>query len=42
MPKNTGVGSLFLVQQIFPTQDLNWGLPALLEKEMATHSSILV
>ena len=25
-PKNTGVGSLPLLQQIFPTQELNWGL----------------
>ena len=25
-PKNTGVGSLSLLQQIVPTQDLNWGL----------------
>ena len=25
-PKNTGVGSLSLFQQIFPTQELNWGL----------------
>ena len=25
-PKNTGVGSLFLLQQIFPTQESNWGL----------------
>ena len=25
-PKNTGVGSLFLLQQIFLTQDSNWGL----------------
>ena len=25
-PKNTGVGSLSLLQQIFPTQELNWGL----------------
>ena len=25
-PKNTGVGGLSLLQQIFPTQDLNWGL----------------
>ena len=25
-PKNTGVGSLSLHQQIFPTQELNWGL----------------
>ena len=25
-PKNTGVGSLFLLQQIFPTQELNRGL----------------
>ena len=25
-PKNTGVGSLSLLQQIFPTQKLNWGL----------------
>ena len=25
-PKNTGVGSLSLLQQIFPTQDLIWGL----------------
>ena len=24
-PKNTGVGSLSLLQQIFPTQELNWG-----------------
>ena len=25
-PKNTGVGSLSLLQQIFPTQQSNWGL----------------
>ena len=25
-PKNTGVGSLFLLQWIFPTQESNWGL----------------
>ena len=25
-PKNTGVGSLFLLQGFFPTQELNWGL----------------
>ena len=25
-PKNTGVDSLSLLQQIFPTQELNWGL----------------
>ena len=25
-PKNTGVGSLFLLQQLFPTQESNWGL----------------
>ena len=25
-PKNTGVGSLSLLQQIFPTQELNWDL----------------
>ena len=25
-PKNTGVGSLFLLLQIFPTQELNWSL----------------
>ena len=25
-PKNTVVGSLSLLQQIFPTQKLNWGL----------------
>ena len=25
-PKNTGVGSLPLLQQIFPTQEWNWGL----------------
>ena len=25
-PKNTGVGSLSLLQRIFPTQKLNWGL----------------
>ena len=25
-PKNAGVGSLFLVQRIIPTQELNWGL----------------
>ena len=24
-PKNTGVGSLSFLQQIFPTQELNWG-----------------
>ena len=23
-PKNTGVGNLSLLQQIFPTQELNW------------------
>ena len=29
--QNTGVGSLFLLQQIFPTQESNWGLlPTLL------------
>ena len=28
-PKKTGVGSLSLLQQIFPTQELNQGLPAL-------------
>ena len=25
-PKNTGAGNLFLLQQIFLTQELNWGL----------------
>ena len=25
-PKNTGMGSLSLLQGIFPTQELNWGL----------------
>ena len=25
-PKNTGVGNLFLLQQIFPAQESNWGL----------------
>ena len=25
-PKNTGVGSLFLLHGIFPTQESNWGL----------------
>ena len=25
-PKNTGVGILFLLQRIFLTQELNWGL----------------
>jgi len=25
-PKNTGVGNLSLLQQIFPTQEFNWGL----------------
>ena len=25
-PKNTGVGSLSLLQWIFPTQELNWGV----------------
>ena len=25
-PKKTGVGSLSLLQGIFPTQELNWGL----------------
>ena len=24
-PKNSGVGSLYLLQGIFPTQELNWG-----------------
>ena len=28
-PNNTGVGSLFLLQCIFPTQELKWGPPAL-------------
>ena len=26
-PKNTGVGSISLLQCIFPTQESNWGLP---------------
>ena len=26
-PKNTGVGSLSLLQWVFPTQELNWSLP---------------
>ena len=26
MPKNTGVGSLSLLQRIFPTQESNWGI----------------
>ena len=26
-PKSTGVGSLSLCQEIFPTQESNWGLP---------------
>ena len=26
-PKNIGVGSLSLLQEIFPTQESNWGLP---------------
>ena len=26
-PKNTGVGSVSLLQRIFPIQELNWGLP---------------
>ena len=25
-PKDNGVGSLFLPQRFFPTQELNWGL----------------
>ena len=25
-PKNTGVGGLSLLQRIFPTEELNWGL----------------
>ena len=25
-PKNTGVGHLSLLQEIFPTQEMNWGL----------------
>ena len=49
-PKNTGMGSLSLLQQIFPTQESNpmqemWvrslGQEDSLEKEMATHSSTL-
>ena len=27
-PKNTGVGSISLLQGIFPTQESNWGSPA--------------
>ena len=42
MPKTTGVGSLFLLQQIYPNPGIELGSPALLEKEMTTHSSILV
>ena len=34
-PLNTGLGSLSLLQGIFPTQELNW------EKAMATHSRTL-
>ena len=29
-PKNTGVGSLYLLQQIFPTQESTWGLRQIL------------
>ena len=37
--KNIGVGCHFLLQEIFPAQGLNLGLP--LEEEVANHSSIL-
>ena len=41
-PKNTGVGSLSLLQWIFPTQELNWGLQyCRWEKATAPHSSTL-
>ena len=39
--KNTGVGGHFLLQGIFLTQELNPGPLHCLEKEMATHPSIL-
>ena len=31
-PKTTGVGSLSLLQQIFPTQELNWKIPSRRER----------
>ena len=39
--QNPGVGSLSLLQGIFPTKGLNPGPLHCLEKEMATHPSIL-
>ena len=39
--QNTGVGSLSLLQGIFPTQGLNPGQILYPEKAMATHSSTL-
>ena len=38
-PKNTGVGSLSLLQGIFPTQELNWGSPALQVDSLPTELS---
>ena len=38
-PKNTGVGSLPLLQWIFPTQESNWGSPALQADSLPTEVS---
>ena len=38
-PKNTGVGSLSLLQQIFPTQESNLGSPALQADSLPTELS---
>ena len=37
--QNTGVGSLSLLQGIFPTQELNWGSPALQADSLPTELS---
>ena len=38
-PKNIGVGSLSLLQRIFPTQESNWGSPALQADSLPTELS---
>ena len=38
-PNNTGLGNLALLQGIFPTQELNWGLLDLQEDSLPTELS---
>ena len=38
-PNNTGVGNLALLQGIFPTQELNWGLLDLQADSLPTELS---